>query len=322
MLAQRLSRNGPRLLPSLESLSQSRKQGLDGLRNTLNRQRFAAVDSETMKQWLSADLMPRGIAVDSALPITGQLWNESPPQHSDGGELIYNHKKVFHSLYNMEAWSGSKDDAPPRKPEGIFTDDHGMRRQHYLVHETTSTKGEATSHYNRHYPAIPEKWDEDPLMMALRRLFGEVMSSTSQLEMGIQPPAGATLFQFCYRTVHSLAGDNLKGDPGPEGIHNDGGTAAMIVVMRRDNIKPQTGGTRIWSMRQDTGKPTEADLESEKLLYTWLPSEPLEALFFLDESVKHEALQGELIDPASEGLRDMFIMDVRRKDGSFHACVE
>lgn len=297
-------------------MSQMRRQGLARLRTALEKHRFAAVDSETMMEWLNADLASSETTARDAWQDCSQLWAEAPTQTSEGHEVIYTHKKVFHSSYDLQVWD-SETGAPSRKTEGIVTDADGTQRQRYLVHKTTSTKGEATPHYMRCYPALPEKWDKDPVTTALRRLFAEVVSEASQLDMGVQPPVGCELFQFCYRTVHALEKEKLKGDPGPEGVHNDGGTAAMIVVMRRDNLKPQTGGTRIWSMQQDSGKPTEADLESGKLLHTWQPTAPFDALFFLDESVKHEALQGELLDPSSEGLRDMFIMDVRRKGGSW-----
>ena len=91
----------------------------------------------------------------------------------------------------------------------------------------------------------------------------------------------------------------------------------MILVVKRDNIRPGTGGTRIWSTRQKTGKPTPEDIQSDKVLHTWQPESPFEALFFLDESVMHEALKGELIDGEKAATRDMFILDLRRKDGSW-----
>jgi len=58
------------------------------------------------------------------------------------------------------------------------------------------------------------------------------------------------------------------------------------------------------------------------LIYTWEPSQAFEALFFLDENVKHEALQGELIDASVHGLRDMFIMDCRREGGLWSAKID
>jgi len=306
---------------ALSDALQRRQHGLDCLRKALRQNSYATVDSETMKSWLTADLLSRhGHTVDEVEPALGQLWFEAPSQRSAGNDIIYKHKKVFHSSYAMQerAGTGNLSDTPTQITDGILTDADGTRRQKYVAHSTTSTQDDATEHYTRFYPALPEKWSDHPVMAAFHRLFAEVASEASQHEMNIEPPTGCNLFQFCYRTIH-LAGE---GDPGPEGVHVDGATVAMIVVMRRDNIKPQTGGTRIWSSRQSTGKPSKEDLESDKLIYTWEPSQAFEALFFLDENVKHEALRGELIDASVHGLRDMFIMDCRRQGGLWSAKID
>lgn len=301
--------------------SKSRKQGLDGLRQALKQHRYAAVDGETIKEWLDADMLPRGTSVEESWSTFKNLWNECPSQRSEDCETIYEHKKVFHSSYEFPPGLSDEGQRLMRQRDGIVTDEDGTRRQRYFAHETTSTQGEATSHYARYYPALPDKWDNDPMMKAMHRLFAEIYAEPYQRWMGIQPPVGSDMFQFCYRTVMSVDNEILKGDPGPEGVHVDGGTAAMILVVRRDNIKPETGGTRIWSPEQATGKPTTADLKSSKLLHTWKPTQQFDALFFLDESVTHEALRGELIDHHSGALRDMLILDVRRQDRSWHGIL-
>ena len=291
-----------------------RKRGVDSLLQELKENGHAAVSSATMKEWLNADLIPRGTNVDELLPQFQLLWTEPPPQCSEEAlETIYQHKKVFHSTYQL----GQEGQLPTRLTENIVTDEQGILRQKYIVHEKTSTLGEATSYYIRSYPALPFKWDDDLLVRATQQLFADVFTESHQRWMGVQEPAGNTVFQFCYRTVMR----RLAGDPGPEGVHVDGGTAAMILVVRRENIKPLTGGTRIWSMQQKTGKPTSEDIESSKVLRTWKPKQEFDALFFLDERVMHEALRGELLDTVEGGLRDMFIMDIRRKDRAWHGIV-
>jgi len=294
-----------------------RKEGIAGLRSSLKKHRYAMVDGETMEAWLNADYLHGGSSVEEAWGTFRQLWDAAPAQLSLDCETIYEHKKVFHSSYDFAAGLREDGQGFVRNTAGIVTDEDGTRRQRYLAHDTTSTKGHATPHFARFYPALPDTWDKDPLVKALHRLFSDVTAEPHQRRMGIQQPFASNMFQFCYRTEMSGNHAMRKGDPGPEGVHVDGGTAAMILVVRRDNIKPKTGGTRIWSMEQGTGKPTAADVESEKLLDTWTPSLRLDALFFLDESVLHEALRGELIDPDAPALRDMFILDVRRSDLSW-----
>merc|ERR1712176_896046 len=274
-----------------------------GLWDTLNRDRYAMVDSSTMMEWLNADLVSHGTNAREAMPTLQQLWTECPQQRSENGDVIYHHKKVFHSRYQL-------DQDLKRETYDIETDADGTERQEYNAHVSTSTDGKATQHYKRYYPALPAKWNDDRLLNAVHRLFADVVAKPKQDELGVKAPFGSILYQFCYRTEM----DKHWRDPGPEGVHVDGATLGMILVARRENIKPETGGTRIWSAHQATGKPTDEDLESEKLLHHWKPAKVFDALFFLDESVTHEALEGELADPDRMGYRDMLILDVRRKD--------
>jgi hypothetical protein len=284
------------------------------------------MDAETMTGLLNTDLMFHATSVAETLPTLRQLWTEAPPQQSKNGDDIYLHKKVYHAAYEVPPvpaglGNGTQTQMPVRQRGGMVYDEANLRRERYVAHQTTSTKGDATPHYTRMYPSMPDRWDDDPLLRAVHRLFAEVFTEAAQLEMGIRQPAGNRMFQFCYRTELQAADGRIKGDPGPEGVHVDGGTAAMILVMRRDNIKPLTGGTRVWSPAQETGKPTQADIDSNKLLHTWEPTHPLEALFFLDESVLHDALQGELLDQGADALRDMLIVDIRRKDLSWQQAL-
>lgn len=309
------------LVAGQQEWCRGREEGLNDLRKTLKHHRYASVDGETMKQWLDADLLARRSSVKETSPAFEKLWAEAPPQHSPYGDTIYYHKKVFHSTYDFQASFDNRSGLPARRTHGIVTDKEGVRRQRYDVHKKTDTDGEATSHYVRYYPALPDKWDHDPLVRSVHRLFVDVFAEQHQQWMGVRPPFGNVMFQFCYRTVMSKQNGTWKGDPGPEGAHVDGGTAAMVLVVRRDNIKPRTGGTRIWSMKQHTGKSAPEDVESDRLLHTWKPSGQFDALFFLDESVLHEALKGELMDPSSEAHRDMLILDVRRPDSSWQGVL-
>jgi len=286
-----------------QTLLQTRQKGLKKLWNTLSRDRYAMVDSSTMMEWLNADLMPRRTNAQEEIPTIQRLWTECPSQRSENNEIIYQHKKVFHSRYQL-------DRGLERETYDIDTDADGTERQEYNAHVSTSTNGVATQHYKRYYPALPATWDNDRLLGAVRRLFADVAAKPRQRELGVRAPSASVVYQFCYRTEM----DRHYRDPGPEGVHVDGATLGMVLVTRRENIKPETGGTRIWSAQQATGKPTAEDLASNKLLNHWKPSKTFDALFFMDESVTHEALEGELEDPDRKGYRDMLILDVRRKD--------
>ena len=84
-------------------------------------------------------------------------------------------------------------------------------RQIYLIHNTTSTRGKASPHYTRFYPALPFKWDQNPIVAALQSLFAEIFANESQQQLDIEAPFGVDMFQFCYRTL--ISNEN-GGDPG------------------------------------------------------------------------------------------------------------
>jgi hypothetical protein len=69
------------------------------------------------------------------------------------------------------------------------------------------------------------------MLTAVHRLFAEIYMGPRQQEMGIVSPSGRNMFQFCYRTIMKYVDGKMVGDPGPEGVHVDGGTAVMIFVV-------------------------------------------------------------------------------------------
>lgn len=297
------------------SLAQ-RTEGLRRLRHELKEVGFAFVPSDVLRGWLNADLLQRGTSVKQEWHAFGKIWETSPVQNArDSDEQIYEHKKVYHSKYSVNAGETDINMKPlVRQVDGLRTDKDGELRQLYSAHESTSTAGQATPHFQRDYPGLPHHYDRNLLLQASQRLFAEVFHPVYQKEIGICEPLASTMFQFAYSTRMNLFG---KGDPGPEGVHFDGAVGAMIIVVGRRNIRPGTGGTRIWSPDQPTGKPTPEDLTSGRLLLQTEPKDELDTLFYLDERVAHEAVAGEIIDGAVEAERNMLIMDFRRDGGSF-----
>lgn len=187
-----------------QNLLQTRQKGLEKLHETLKRDRYAMVDSSTIMKWLDADLMSHGTNTREEIPTLQRLWTECPSQRSEGSDIIYHHKKVFHSRYQL-------DQDLQRETYDIVTDADGTQRQEYNAHNSTSTDGVATQHYKRFYPALPEKWDDNRLLGGARRLFADV--AATQRELGMRAPFGSIVYQFCYRTEM----DEHYRDPGPEG---------------------------------------------------------------------------------------------------------
>merc|ERR1719277_2846643 len=182
--------------PVNTDLFEERSRGINDLRERLRRKGFAAVDSTMVREWLNAELAPKGLDAAELMPNLQRLWTECPQQRSSDGEVIYKHKKVFHSRYQLPQGMNSGTAGLIRETFDIVTDNDGTRRQRYDAHVTTSTDGTATQHYTRYYPALPDKWNDDMLLQAIHHLFVEVVAKPRQLEMGIQAPAGSIMYQF------------------------------------------------------------------------------------------------------------------------------
>ena len=295
----------------------ARERGLEKLRETLKKHGYATVNADTMKSWLQSDIGPEP-TINSAMPAFHHIWEESTrSQMSTTFEPIKEHIKMSHAKYNLSVYAkaSGRNWQPQKNTEYSITDKVGDRWEKFVfdIHKATSSKGNGSTHHIRNFPAAPLKWDKDEVFNAVQRFFAELFAAENQRRMNIQAPAGDNLYVVATRTIINKFG----GDPGLEGVHMDGAVAGMIMVVNRENIRAGSGGTRIWSTEQKTGKPTLQDVGSDKLLYTWQPSSPFDALFFLDERVLHEALQGKLVDQSRGAFRDMLIYNLRRKDNTW-----
>ena len=104
-----------------------------------------------------------------------------------------------------------------------------------------------------------------------------------------------------YRVSRSLQpGPFHHGEPGPEGVHQDAATLTVIVLLNRRGLSDASGGNRVWSLQQPSGKPTAEDIASGRLLWSGTLRRPFDALFVLDREAKHEALP---IEPRPRGAR-------------------
>lgn len=110
----------------------------------------------------------------------------------------------------------------------------------------------------------------------------------------------------------------LDGDPGPEGVHQDDAEITAVIMMNRRNVLTGTGGNRVWSLQQACGKPSQADLASDRLLSSPMLLDRFDALFLLDRKVKHEACPigvapSDVAPRAdSSAVRDVLTFEVRR----------
>ena len=66
---------------------------------------------------------------------------------------------------------------------------------------------------------------------------------------------------------------------------------SVILLVSRKNITRGSAGNRIWSLDQESGKPEEEDLGSNRLLAELVLRDRFDTLFLLDREAKHEALR-------------------------------
>ena len=112
--------------------------------------------------------------------------------------------------------------------------------------------------------------------------------------------------QTAYRVTNSATED---GDPGPEGVHQDAAHLTAVVLVGRDNVRG--GLNRVWSLDQPCGKPSVADLTSNRLLAEVTLEMPFDTLLVRDREVKHEATAIAPADVRRPAVRDVLTFEVR-----------
>lgn len=210
-----------------------------------------------------------------------QYWDETIAQTDPHGRAVYPHKRSLVSYYNH---SGARTSGVETSVETI----------------DPTTVGDSS--YQRIHKAWPLSADENPLLLGLRRLIFEVLEGAGG------DPGRSTAMQTAYRVSYSEIGAE-DGDPGPEGVHQDIAELTAVVLIGRDNV---CGGVnRVWSLEQPCGKPSAADLLSDRLLTEVTMETPLDCLLVLDRKVKHEVSSIGAIDPNMQATRDVLTFEVR-----------
>lgn len=104
-------------------------------------------------------------------------------------------------------------------------------------------------------------------------------------------------------------GDSDMAQPSPEGVHQDGSDIIMMTLVNRNNCRPDSGGSRIWSMSQPTGPYQPKDFASFKhrCLEDHVMTNPFETILAIDSRVRHEARPIHPIDPSLPCSRDVIV---------------
>jgi hypothetical protein len=235
-------------------------------------------------------------------------WNTSKPQRSlDNGVELYPYKGTLVSYYDLDVTfrrSNSHDYHGETDTETNWVVEH--------VDATTSTTGAAAADLGRRHLSWPTFVDQNPELLALHQLLIAILAS---LDLSDDADGNGRqdweAMQTAFRVQKSR---EFHGEPGPEGVHQDDCFLTVVILFDRVNVKQGTGGSRIWSLNQECGKPTNDDIISTKLLGAKVLEHRFDAVFLLDRMVKHEALPIEMADlDGVTAVRDVLTFEVRKK---------
>jgi len=125
-----------------------------------------------------------------------------------------------------------------------------------------------------------------------------------------------------------LSNDVRKSQLSPEGIHQDGNHITMMMLGVRNNIAPESGKSRIFTLDAKSGpygiaggrkNLTEDESRKEEeereqyMVFDRVLKDPFETLIALDQEVKHEG-RGKIVreNKNENGERGMFLVFARR----------
>ena len=240
--------------------------------------KFAFVPASVMRQVVGV--------TDAATASFRHFWDECRPQRDESGNSVYPHKQSLCSYYDVHSQRRSGLDSS-------------------IEHIDPTTAHEVSNF--RVHRGWPASADGHQNLVNLRQAVFSLLRSPA---LGSADPDAYDAMQTAYRVTKSATAD---GDPGPEGIHQDSAELTVVVLIGRENVSAESGCNRVWSLEQPCGKPSESDLQSERLLLQTTLTEPLDALLVLDRQVKHEAsaiTPANILQPA---VRDVLTFEVRQK---------
>jgi len=283
-----------------------------------------------------------------------------PQTDAADGSLVYPSKSTLTSYYDFEVPAGPGQhpeeagfmDAPrtSRNNWNVGSSSNSSSNEFVVerIDPTTSVVCGAASHLRVH-KSWPLRADGNRTLRALQRFMIEVIAHPQsgidwhggegggEGEDRIGSASSFEVMQSAFRVVHdatplsaprttaagaaaSAAARTAPGDPSPEGVHQDAAQLTAVVLIDRRNLAMDSGGNRVWSLKQRCGKaalvaddamPGSGEPGTAELLARVVLSDRFDTLLLLDREVKHEALPIAPIDPTQTAERDVLTFEVR-----------
>jgi hypothetical protein len=303
---------------------------LAGVRRALAANKFVFVPGADVLEILSS--LSGGKALDrSAIAGMSAVWAGAIPQADpETAQPIYPFKNTLLAHYAMDSQAPACDvrrfhgydyateGTPHEKPGASFVAE---------VIDTTTVHEDGIP-FVRVHKTFEDAWESNPTVQALQRFIWEVMFGGSEGGLRWDDPADGTVkdspvFHMQMAAYRILSNKKRFGEPGPEGVHQDTAEMTAIMLLKRENLQPESGWNRVWTLDQPNGKvgavPAGSTAGEEgghghraNLLTHTVLSSQFDTLLVLDRDVKHEALPIRPVDPALDAVRDVLTFEVRR----------
>ena len=232
--------------------------------------------------------------VDSLVAV----WKNVKPQRDENGREVYPYKGTAVSYYDLEQGVVKRNKRHVKK-DGWPTEGE------VIEYIDPTTADDTVSHFRVHQQ-WPVPIDANFVLRAMQRLIFRVAGG-ERIREGISP---FEMMMTAYR-VTKKAGGHGDGDPGPEGTHQDSANLTVVVLMNRQNVAADSGGNRVWSLDQPFGKPSDADVSSNRVLANLTLLERFDAFFVHDRKVKHEALPLRADQVGQDAVREVWTFELR-----------
>lgn len=246
-----------------------------------------------------------------------KFWDYSVAQRDESENEVYPYKGTLVSYFSMNI---KKDfNSINRSSSHNLQNDSEGRSIEFI--DPTTVGEESKFRIHKQWPLNA---DNNPIILGLLRIVFEIISRPSSIQWKAAPGTDpkSSIYEPMmsgFRVTKSNSSLRYKnGEPGPEGVHQDLCELTIVVLVNRKNITFKSGGNRIWSLDQKSGKPNENDLKSTRLLKELVLRDRFDTLFLLDREAKHEALP--IIIDKNYGnkeeekcaVRDVLTFEVRR----------
>lgn len=274
------------------------------MKSQLWRDGYISVDSEGTKHWLK----DRGATLHHLSELSDSVFDT----------LADDPVNDFMKAGQEDYMSCKRKDGDEFRPHPLPTPLPFQPPQTDLVHE---------GYDDREFPRLGDWWRTNTAVRAVVNVAHDLVDPHGTPAPGnSRSPDGKIIYTMIPTRTYISAGRGDVIGPSPEGVHQDGGTLAIQLLLGRENISPDTAKSRVWTLNQPSGPYEEVNIAAnltQHLLLEKVLLKPFEMNIVMDRMVKHEGTPMTPKNASVDASRDMFLIFVRfpRSDNSDDAVI-